>query len=328
MKRSGDIRIGISGWTYKPWRGHFYPAKHPYKRELAYAASIFNSIEVNGTFYSLQRPETFRSWFDQTPEGFLFALKGPRFITHIKRLKEAKGPLDNFIASGVLALGPKLGPLLWQLPPNFRFKPDILEPFFDLLPRDTSAAARLARHHDDRFSDRVWLETDANRPIRHALEIRHESFREPAFIALLRRHDIALVCADTVAWPRLMDLTSDFVYCRLHGSGELYRSRYSDAALSRWADRIKAWSAGTPMHDGDFAGRTEGEAKKRDVFLYFDNTDKLHAPDNARSMMRRTGVDWDRHEKEREADLKRSSLHADPVGSRRHPASAESRNPR
>ncbi len=314
MRRAGEIRIGLSGWSYKPWRGHFYPPKHPYKRELAYAASVFNSIEVNGTFYSLQRPETFRSWSGQVPDGFVFALKGPRFITHIKRLKDARGALANFFASGPLALGAGLGPFLWQLPPNFRFDADLLAAFFDLLPRSTAAAARLARGHDARFRDRVWVETDADRPLRHALEIRHDSFRDAAFIALLRRHGIALVCADTVDWPLLMDLTADFVYCRLHGSGELYRSRYSEAALRRWAERARAWSEGRPMADGDFAGRTQGRARKRDVFLFFDNTDKLHAPDNAQSMMRHTGLVWRPPPVERETRPGRSGEHADPVG--------------
>src|SRR6201987_1551004 len=146
MADPGDIRIGISGWRYKGWRGVFYPEDLPQKRELEYASRIFRSIEINGTFYSLQRPESFARWAEATPEDFVFAVKGPRYITHMRRLLEPRAPLANFLASGVLRLGPKLGPVLWQLPPSFRFDKARLEAFFALLPRDTAAAARLARH--------------------------------------------------------------------------------------------------------------------------------------------------------------------------------------
>jgi uncharacterized protein YecE (DUF72 family) len=195
-------------------------------------------------------------------------------------------PLANFIASGPLRLGPKLGPILWQLPPSFRFDRAKLDAFFALLPRDTEAAMVCGRRHDHRLRARAWLRPDVRRPIRHALEVRHESFRDPAFIELLRKHDIALVCADTVDWPLLMDLTSDFVYCRLHGSRELYRSGYSAAEIARWAGRIRAWRDGKPMSDGTFIG-ARAKPMPRDVFVYFDNTDKLKAPHDARALMRR-----------------------------------------
>lgn len=289
MRHPGDIRIGISGWTYKPWRGAFYPEGLPQKRELAYAATQFRSIEINGTFYSLQRPDTYARWADETPEDFMFAVKGPRFITHLRRLREPEVPLANFFASGVLRLGRKLGPILWQLPPNFKFDEERLDHFLALLPHDTAAAADQARGHDHRLKGRAWLRTDARCPLRHALEIRHDSFRDARFVELLRRHDVALVCADTVEWPRLMDLTADFAYCRLHGSEELYRSRYDDAALDAWAERVRAWSAGKPMRDGEFAGKPGGKATPKDVFLYFDNTDKLHAPEDARALTERLG---------------------------------------
>jgi uncharacterized protein YecE (DUF72 family) len=289
MKRASDIRIGVSGWTYKPWRGAFYPEGLLQKQELGFASRQFRSIEINGTFYSLQRSDSYAHWADETPDDFVFAVKGPRFITHIRRLREPEVPLANFWASGVLRLGPKLGPILWQLPPSLRFDEAMLEQFLALLPHDTSAAADQAKHHDDRLKGRAWLRTDAHRPLRHALEIRHDSFRDPRFIDLLRKHDVALVCADTVEWPRLMDLTSDFVYCRLHGSQELYRSRYGDAALDAWARRVRAWSAGKPMRDGEFAGDTAAKTSPRDVFVYFDNTDKLHAPEDARALMERLG---------------------------------------
>jgi uncharacterized protein YecE (DUF72 family) len=258
----------------------------PHSRELAHASSVFPSIEINGTFYSMQRPDTFARWAAATPDDFIFAVKGPRFLTHMKRLNEPVAPLANFIASGPLRLGPKLGPILWQLPPSFRFDRAKLDAFFSLLPRDTETAAACGRRHDHRLRARAWLRPDARRPLRHALEIRHESFRDPAFIELLRKHDIALVCADTVEWPLLMDLTADFVYCRLHGSRELYRSGYSPAEIARWAGRIRAWRDGRPMGDGTFIGPA-AKPTPRDVFVYFDNTDKLKAPHDARALMHR-----------------------------------------
>lgn len=287
--RSADVRIGISGWTYAPWRGEFYPKGLAQKRELAFAARQFGAIEINGTFYGLQTPASFGRWADETPDDFLFAVKGSRFITHLLRLRDVEIPLANFFASGLLRLGPKLGPLLWQFPPNFSFEPARFEGFLALLPRDTGEAVGLACRHDARLNGRAWLETDAVRPLRHAVEIRHDSFVDPAFVALLRRHNVALVCADTVKWPLLMDLTADFVYCRLHGSEELYRSAYPPAELDRWADRAAAWARGERMEDGNFAGRGRGNLRRRDVFVFFDNTDKLQAPRDAGGLIERVG---------------------------------------
>ncbi|SKA36705.1 Uncharacterized conserved protein YecE, DUF72 family [Enhydrobacter aerosaccus] len=286
---SSDVRIGISGWTYKPWRGVFYPKGLAQKRELAHAASLFRSIEINGTFYSMQRPASFGEWADATPDDFVFAVKGPRYLTHMLKLRNSQAPLGNFFASGVLRLGRKLGPILWQFPPTFRFDAEKLETFFSLLPRDTDQASACGRLHDHRLKAPAWLRTDSRRKIRHAMEIRHESFRDPAFIDLLRKHDVALVCADTVDWPLLMDITSDFVYVRLHGSTELYRSAYGRPALKRWAARITAWREGKPMTDGHFIHSRPAKPKPRDVFLYFDNTDKLQAPKDALSLMRLLG---------------------------------------
>ncbi|WP_421999098.1 DUF72 domain-containing protein [Reyranella sp.] len=284
--RSGSVRIGLSGWTYRSWRGRFYPKGLAHDRELAHMASVFDTVEINGTFYSMQRPASFARWADETPSGFVFAVKGPRFLTHMKRLKEPRPPLANFIASGLLRLGGKLGPVLWQLPPTFRFDAERLEAFFALLPRTAGDAAALGRRHDRRLKARAWLRTPAPRQrLRHAIEVRHESFRDPAFIALLRRYDIALVCADTVDWPLLMDLTADFVYVRLHGSRELYRSGYGEDELARWARRIRAWRDGRPMRDGAFAG-VPAKPVPRDVFVYFDNTDKLKAPHDAQALRR------------------------------------------
>ena len=285
--RPGRVRVGLSGWTYKSWRGRFYPEGLPHKRELAHIGSIFPTVEINGTFYSMQRPESFGRWAELTPDDFVFSVKGPRFLTHMKRLNDPVAPLGNFVASGILRLGRKLGPVLWQLPPNFHFNPDKLDAFFRLLPRDTHAAAACGRRHDQRLKARAWLRTGPRRQrLRHALEVRHKSFCVPSFIDLLRRHDVALVCADTVDWPLLMDLTSDFVYCRLHGSRELYRSGYGAAELARWARRIRAWRDGRPMRDGTFVGEP-AKAVPRDVYVYFDNTDKLMAPRDAQALMRR-----------------------------------------
>jgi uncharacterized protein YecE (DUF72 family) len=290
MTKRADIRIGVSGWTYPPWRGNFYPEGLPQKRELAYATRAFNAIEVNGTFYGMQKPENFRAWADEAPADTLFALKGSRYLTHMLRLREPQAPLANFFASGPLALGEKLGPVLWQFPPNLRFNADRIEAFFALLPKDTEAAAELGRRHDKRLRARAFLRPGKRRPVRHAMEIRHDSFRDPAFIDLLRRYGVALVIADTVDWPCLMDLTADFVYCRLHGSEELYNSAYSDDQLERWAKRIEAWSGGRAMTDGNFVTAPARDRRRREVFLFFDNTDKLHAPEDARRLMRRLGI--------------------------------------
>jgi len=288
MASRGDIRIGISGWTYAPWRGAFYPAGLPHRRELEYAARRFAAIEINGTFYSLQRPEAFGRWRDATPEGFVFAIKGPRYITHLLRLKDAAAPLANFFASGLLRLGPRLGPILWQFPARMTFDAERFEAFLALLPTDTAAATKLARRHDRRVSGRAWLKCDVEAPIRHAVEIRHDSFRDPAFLALLRRHGAALACADAVDWPRLTDVTSDFVYCRLHGSEELYASGYDDAALDAWAKRVAAWATGGEPDDAERAGAPAKPRRSgRDVFVFFDNDAKVRAPRDAAALAER-----------------------------------------
>lgn len=273
------IRIGISGWRYAPWRGPFYPPGLPQRAELEYASRRFPTIEINGSFYSLQRPESYAQWHAQTPAGFLFSVKGGRYITHMLRLRGIEEPLANFFASGVFNLREKLGPILWQLPPNFKYDRERLAHFFRLLPRDTDHACSLARRRSAWMKGRVRLAVDAHRPLRHAVEVRHESFLDRSFIDLLREQRIALVIAETAGkWPMAQDVTADFIYMRLHGDKELYRSGYSDRALSRWARRIHAW------HEG---------SKPRDVYCYFDNTDvKLRAPIDAQSLMRKLGVGW------------------------------------
>jgi uncharacterized protein YecE (DUF72 family) len=280
-----DLRIGISGWTYPPWRGVFYPKKLPHRLELEFASREFNSIEINGSFYSLQRPTSYQRWYADTPSGFVFSVKGARFITHMKKLRDVEAPLANFFASGVLCLREKLGPILWQFPPNFGWNEERFSEFFDLLPRDTGAAANLARKHDDKLKASAWSKTDAVRPIRHAVEIRHTSFMVSDFFELLRRHNIAFVFADTAGkWPYAEDLTADFVYCRLHGSEQLYVSGYSDKEIEWWANRVEHWRKGKQPGDAKLISERKAKAGKRDVFVYFDNDAKVHAPFNAKTL--------------------------------------------
>ncbi|MBS0320630.1 MAG: DUF72 domain-containing protein [Proteobacteria bacterium] len=290
MARAGSVRIGVSGWRYPPWRSTFYPAGLVQRDELAYASRQLTTLEINGSFYSLQRAASWQAWHDATPAGFVFSVKGPKFITHVKRLRDVEGPLANFFASGIGRLGPKLGPILWQLPPNLAFDAPTLAAFLALLPMDTRAAARLARRHDERV-DTPSLRFGDARPLRHALEARHPTFASPAVMHLLRRHGIAWVVADTGGrWPELQDVTASFVYVRLHGATELYRSRYDDAALAEWARRIAAWRGGGEVEGAVRVGAAPARRAARDVFCYFDNTDKVHAPDNARRLAALLGV--------------------------------------
>ncbi|MCJ0906423.1 DUF72 domain-containing protein [Rhodococcus sp. ARC_M6] len=267
-----DIRVGISGWTYPAWRGDFYPKGLAHRKELAYAAAQFSSIEINGTFYALQKPESYVKWRSETPDGFVFALKGARYITHMKRLLDAETGLANFFAAGTLALGPKLGPILWQLPPTLQFEPARLSNFFDLLPRTTTEAAELAARHDEKLTeDRVFAQTEIELPIRYAVEARHASFAVPEAVDLMRERDIGFVVADTAGrYPQITTPTSDFVYVRMHGDKELYASGYTDDALDEWAERFRGW-------------RDDG----LDVFVYFDNDMKGFAPHNAMALLDR-----------------------------------------
>jgi len=285
------IRIGISGWTYGPWRGVFYPKELPHKRELEYASRQFNSIEINGSFYSLQRPSSYQAWYEQTPGDVVFSVKGGRFITHMKKLRDVEVPLANFFASGVLCLKEKLGPILWQFPPNLGFDPERFETFFKLLPRDTLEAARLAKRHDEKLKTRAWTKADKTRPIRYAIEVRRDNFNDPAFIRLLRKYQIAFCFADSAGkWPYTEDLTSDFVYIRLHGAEELYVSGYTESALDWWAQRIRTWSTGCEPGDVRRVGKAARRRKSRDVYVYFDNDAKVKAPVDARALMKRLGV--------------------------------------
>jgi uncharacterized protein YecE (DUF72 family) len=287
------IRIGISGWRYKPWRGSFYPPDLTQKGELAFAASKFRVLEINGSFYSLQRPSSYALWYEQTPRDFVFTVKAPLYITHLRRLRDVEEPIANFIASGLFKLGEKLGPILWQFPPNFIYDRERMQRFLAQLPHDTTAAAKIARRRSAWMKGRVSLTPERKRTMRHAIEIRHDSFLQSSFVDLLREHGVALVIAETARrWPMVHDITADFVYMRLHGDKELYRSGYGDAALSRWARRIRAWAAGGESKDGDrIVGGTRRRARARDVYCFFDNTDvKLRAPFDAQTLMRKLGL--------------------------------------
>jgi uncharacterized protein YecE (DUF72 family) len=275
------VRIGISGWRYEPWRGVWYPEDLPQRRELEFCGLHFPIVEVNGSFYSLQRPEYYEEWYRDTPPGFLFSVKGSRYITHLLRLKNIEKPLANFFASGVFNLREKLGPFLWQFPPMFSYNRERLEAFFSLLPRNTEEALALARRRDTRMTGRSRLAIHARHRLRHAIEIRHPSFMNNDFTALLSKHDIGLVVADTAGkWPKLFHVTSDFVYVRLHGDIKIYTSGYSDRALASWARRIRAWAK-----DG------------RDVYVYFDNDVKVKAPFDALNLMRKLRLEWSPGEK-------------------------------
>lgn len=286
------IRIGISGWRYGPWRGVFYPANLAQRRELEFASRAFPTIEINGSFYSLQYPFSYEAWYRETPENFVFAVKGGRYITHMLRLKNFDTALANFFASGIFHLREKIGPFLWQFPPQFKYDEERFERFFSVLPRTLAGALSIARRRDARMKGRCRLAIDCDRPLRHAVEIRHESFVTENFIAQLRRHNIALVVADTAGkWPFYEDVTADFVYVRLHGDKELYVSGYTDEALERWAGRISAWAQGTEASDAKcISAKAAPRRKARDVYCYFDNDVKVRAPVDAHTLMRKLGL--------------------------------------
>ncbi len=267
----GSVRIGVSGWRYAHWRGRFYPRGLPQRRELEHVATCFPTVELDGSFYSLQRPTSYVAWREATPPGFTFAVKGGRFITHMKRLRGVEAPLANFFASGVLALEDRLGPVLWQLPEREQCDLRVLEDFLELLPRSTAAAARLATHHDDRLKSPAWTDVGEDRPIAHALEARHRSFEDPAALRLLREHEVALVVSEGAGqWPVLDHVTAPLVYVRLHGRTRLYASGYAPRTLDEWAGRIRTW------HDDG-----------HDVVVYLDNDGDAHAPHDALGLMER-----------------------------------------
>jgi uncharacterized protein YecE (DUF72 family) len=251
-----------------------------------------NSIEINGASYSPLRSPGYRASYESTPDGFRFSLKAGRLITHLKRLVDVELPLADLFASGILGLEEKLGPIVWQMPPAFRYAPARLEKFFRLLPRNTEDAFALARKHEKHTRPRASSCMDTVMPLRHAMEVRHDSFQTPEFIELLRAHEIALVVADTAGkWPFMEDITSDFVYVRLHGDEELYAGGYTDSALDYWAKKVRAWAAGNQPGDAKLlTAPAEARISGRDVFVYFDNDVRVRSPHDAMSLSHRLGL--------------------------------------
>jgi uncharacterized protein YecE (DUF72 family) len=258
------IRVGIGGWTYAPWRGTFYPKGLKQADELHFASRAVTAIEINGTFYGSQKPASFRKWRDESPDDFVFALKGPRFAVNRRVLAESGDSVARFFASGVSELGDKLGPINWQLAATKKFDPDDIAAFLDLLPKSVEGVA-----------------------IRHVIEARHESFRDPAFIALARKHGVAIVLADSDDYPAIADVTADFVYARLQRAEEKIPTGYADATLAKWASRAKTWAAGGEPDDLDRASDKKAAKKKRDVFIFMINGAKVRAPAAAMALIER-----------------------------------------
>jgi uncharacterized protein YecE (DUF72 family) len=285
-----SIRVGISGWKYKGWRGSFYPPHLPPSQELEFASQHMLSIEINGTFYSLQSPTSYQRWYSTSPDNFIFSVKANRYITHVKRLKDPEIPLANFFASGILSLKEKLGPILWQFPPTMSFNPERWDSFLPLLPRDFLQAAALAQKHQLPV-EKTAFKIERNFPLYHAIEIRHNSFLNPWFIELLRRYNHTLVFADTAGkWPYMEDITGDIVYIRLHGDSELYVSGYDDSSLEFWKKRIQLWHQGKEPVDKLTISDNVSKSQKRDIYIYFDNDAKVRAPTDAQNLIHRLGL--------------------------------------
>jgi len=273
----GRAYVGTSGWRYPSWRGDFYPKGLRQKDELAYLAGRMNTVEINGSFYSLQSPDSFRRWHDATPDDFVFGVKGGRYLTHMLRLRGTDQAMANFFASGVLLLAEKLGPVLWQLPERLEFDAEALEAFCSSLPTSVGAAARLARSHDEKVKRAEVPKTTHDAKLLHALEPRHPSFRDDRAVGILRKHGVALVLADTAGrFPVFDEPTADLVYVRLHGGEELYASGYDARSLRGWAERVRR--------------QAESGAGERDVYVYFDNDARGHAPHDAIAMARLLGA--------------------------------------
>ncbi|NEW87867.1 DUF72 domain-containing protein [Rhodopseudomonas sp. WA056] len=264
--QAGNIRIGIGGWTFAPWRGVFYPDKLPQRRELEYAASKLTSIEINGTFYGSQKPESFRKWASEVPDGFVFSLKGPRFATNRKVLAEAGDSIERFYHSGVLELGDRLGPVLWQFAPTKKFDEADFGRFLELLPRSLDG-----------------------RTLRHAVEVRHDSFKTPAFIALLRQHGIPVVYSEHASYPEIADVTGDFVYVRLQKGKDEIATGYPPKALSEWAKRLQLWADGSEPDDLPKVDGARTRRQQRDVFAYVIHEGKVRAPAAAMELIELIG---------------------------------------
>ena len=263
-KKSGQIHIGIGGWTFAPWRGVFYPDKLTQAKELSYAASKLTSIEINGTYYGSQKPESFRKWASEVPDGFVFSVKGPRFATNRRVLAEAGDSIKRFYESGVTEMGDRLGPVLWQFAPTKKFDESDFGAFLELLPRKFDSVT-----------------------LRHVVEVRHDSFCTPSFIALLRKFDVAVVYADHAKYPAIADITTDFVYVRLQTGKDTVKTAYPPKALDEWAGRLTLWSQGGDPDDLPHSDTTPVKKQPRDVFAYVIHEGKIRAPEGAMELIKR-----------------------------------------
>ena len=263
-RKSGHIYIGVGGFTFAPWRGVFYPVKLPQARELEYAASRLTSIEINGTYYGSQKPESFRKWAREVPDGFVFSVKGPRFATNRRVLAEAGDSIKHFYNTGVLELGDRLGPVLWQFAATKKFDEADFGKFLELLPRQMDGHA-----------------------LRHVVEVRHDSFRVPAFVALLRKFEIPVVFAEHATYPAIADLAGDFVYARLQKGDDGLKTCYPPKELDAWAKRFKTWASGGEPGDLPHVDPTKPEKSPRDVFAYVIHEGKVRAPAGAMELIER-----------------------------------------
>src|SRR5262245_22255563 len=263
-KEIGRIYVGVGGWTFEPWRGVFYPKGLAHAKELAYAATHLTSIEINGTFYRTQSPATFRKWASEVPDGFVFSVKGPRFVVQRSALAEAGESIDRFLASGVLELGDRLGPILWQFAPTKKFNPDDFAAFLARLPQ-----------------------TLDGRKIRHVVEVRHASFKTPEFIALLKKFSIPVVFSEHATYPAIADVTGDFIYARLQKGEDSMDTGYPPKALDAWAGSVRAWSAGGEPDLPRIDASSPPPAQPRDVFVYFIHEGKVRAPAAAMALIER-----------------------------------------
>jgi uncharacterized protein YecE (DUF72 family) len=261
--KTGKIYCGVGGWTFPPWRGVFYPKGLTHAKELSYAASRLTSIEVNGTFYGTQKPAVFRKWASEVPDGFIFSLKGVRYVTNRRVLAEAGDSIKRFLESGITELGPHLGPLLWQFQPTKQFDETDFEKFLELLP--------------DKFD---------GKKLRHVVDVRHDSFKTPAFIRLLKKFNIAVVFSEHDTYPAIADITSDFVYARLQKGKDKIKTGYPPKEIAAWAKRAELWSAGKEPSDLSRVEKTKAKEAKRDVFLYFIHEGKIRAPAAAMALIK------------------------------------------
>jgi uncharacterized protein YecE (DUF72 family) len=258
------FHVGIGGWTFEPWRGVFYPDKLPQSKELAYAATHLTSIEINGTYYGSQKPESFRKWRNETPDGFIFSVKGPRFAVNRRVLAEAGDSIKHFFNTGVTELGDRLGPILWQFAPTKKFDETDFGAFLALLPNEIDG-----------------------RRIRHVVEVRNDSFKVPAFIALLRKYAIPAVYAEHHKYPEIADVVGDFVYARLQKGDDKIPTAYPPKDLDAWAMRTKTWASGGTPDDLPRVEPKPAKKQPRDVFVYFIHEGKVHAPAAAMALIER-----------------------------------------